>query len=165
MKNKSSVRPRDENNSATDSQDDSDMDWENKKKAKATSNSVTSAPQYFKNIKIKGYEVGEDETDALPSKLKFTWIDIVGVVLSMLSFLFDVAMDAFVCYLHYAGGNKVYFNLTLVFIAVPSLAMTGFSLRWYLDDADGKKMPPVSVTRWVIRVIFLLLQMGPLLRY
>ncbi|GIX85519.1 XK-related protein 6 [Caerostris extrusa] len=56
-------------------------------------------------------------------------------------------------------------DMLVCFIAVPSLTMTGFSLRWYLVDADEKRLPPVSTTRWVLRIVFLVLQMGPLLRY
>ena len=43
--------------------------------------------------------------------------------------------------------------------------MTGFSLRWYLMDADNSQLPPVPVWRWFIRLIVLMLQFAPVLRY
>lgn len=141
--------------SATDSPDDSDLDGR-------TPNSKlgrNSGP-FLKKIKIKGY----DTTDALPKNLSFTVLDIAGIIYSICSFFLDVAFDIFVALVHYNNGNIWWFTLTVCFVAVPSLTMTGFSLRWYLVDADEKKLPPVSTTRWVLRIVFLVLQMGPLLR-
>ena len=43
--------------------------------------------------------------------------------------------------------------------------MTGFSLRWYLMDADNSQLPPVPVWRWLVRLIVLMLQFAPVLRY
>jgi hypothetical protein len=39
--------------------------------------------------------------------------------------------------------------------------MTGFSLRWYLMDADNAQLPPVPLWRWLIRLVMLMLQ-GPI---
>lgn len=140
--------------SATDSPDDSDLDGRNPKLGR------NSGP-ILKKIKIKGY----DTTDALPKNLNFSLLDIFGIIVSICSFFLDVALDVLVAYVHYNNGHEWFFALTVVLIAVPSLSMTGFSLRWYLVDADEKKLPPVSTKRWIIRIIFLVLQMGPLLRY
>ncbi|CAL1272079.1 unnamed protein product [Larinioides sclopetarius] len=140
--------------SATDSPDDSDLDGRNPKFGR------NSGP-ILKKIKIKGY----DTTDALPKNLNFSLLDILGIIISICSYFLDVAFDIFIAILYYHNGNEWGFGLTVCFIAVPSLAMTGFSLRWYLVDADEKKLPEVSTTRWIIRIVFLVLQMGPLLRY
>ncbi|XP_037085551.1 XK-related protein 4-like [Pollicipes pollicipes] len=53
--------------------------------------------------------------------------------------------------------------------------MTGFSLRWYLNDADQGPdeadaetrpcRPTVPMWKWVLRIVCLTLQLGPLLRY
>ena len=43
--------------------------------------------------------------------------------------------------------------------------MTGFSLRWYLMDADNSQLPPVPVWRWLVRLAVLMLQFAPVLRY
>ena len=43
--------------------------------------------------------------------------------------------------------------------------MTGFSLRWYLMDAENTQLPPVPFWRWIVRVVILMLQFAPVLRY
>ena len=58
-----------------------------------------------------------------------------------------------------------YFGLTLTFVLIPSLTMTGFSLRWYLQDAENSELPPISPIRWILRIIVLLCQIAPILRY
>lgn len=152
--NKIKTRPRDD--SATDSQDDSDLDCRTHN-SKFGRNSVP----VLKKIKIKGY----DTTDALPSKLNFNLLDIFGIVLSICTYFMDVALDILLAVVHFRNGNTWYFTLTVCFIAVPSLTMTGFSLRWYLVDADEKQMPKVSTRKWIFRIVFLVFQMGPVLRY
>ena len=44
-----------------------------------------------------------------------------------------------------------YFGLTVTFILLPSLTMTGFSFRWYLMDADNSQLPEVPMWRWILR--------------
>ena len=51
-----------------------------------------------------------------------------------------------------------YFGLTLTFVILPSLTMTGFSLRWYLMDSDNAQLPPVPTWKWILRITILLLQ-------
>lgn len=150
---KSKSKPRDD--SATDSQDDSDLD-----SRLPNSKFGRSSGQVLKKIKIKGY----DTTDALPKTLNFTLLDILGIIASICSFILDVALDILVAVVYYKTGHEGFFTLTVCFIAIPSLTMTGFSLRWYLVDADEKRLPPVSMRRWVIRIVFLVFQMGPVLR-
>ena len=48
---------------------------------------------------------------------------------------------------------------------VPTLVMTGISLRWYVLDAREEGSPKISAWKWFTRTIFLLLQLGPILRY
>ncbi len=58
-----------------------------------------------------------------------------------------------------------YFGLTVSFILLPSLTMTGFSFRWYLLDADNQQLPEVPLWRWALRLAVLMLQVAPILRY
>ena len=51
-----------------------------------------------------------------------------------------------------------YFGLTLTFILLPSLTMTGFSFRWYLMDADNAELERVPLWKWVVRLAVLMLQ-------
>ncbi len=58
-----------------------------------------------------------------------------------------------------------YFGLTLAFVLLPTLVMTGISMRWYVLDSREKGSPSISKCQWIIRFIFLLLQLGPILRH
>ena len=74
--------------------------------------------------------VPADEVDALPEKMQYTYKDLAVVLLSILSFLIDTGTDVWVA-VHFYRSQRMYeFALTLVFIVVPALTMTGFSLRW-----------------------------------
>ncbi len=53
----------------------------------------------------------------------------------------------------------------MAFILLPSLTMTGFSFRWYLMDADNQSLPEVPLWRWSLRLVVLMLQVAPILRY
>ena len=73
-------------------------------------------------------------------------------------------MDCVVAYhfFHLAVTHGVYhywyFGLTVTFVLLPSLTMTGFSLRWYLQDAENAELPEVPTWRWILRILILLLQ-------
>ena len=73
-------------------------------------------------------------------------------------------MDCVVAYhfFHLAVTHGVYhywyFGLTVTFVLLPSLTMTGFSLRWYLQDAENAELPEVPTWRWILRILMLLLQ-------
>ncbi|XP_027232474.1 XK-related protein 6 isoform X2 [Penaeus vannamei] len=43
--------------------------------------------------------------------------------------------------------------------------MTGVSLHWYVKDADNENVPRASASRWAVRILFHILQLGPILRY
>jgi len=62
-------------------------------------------------------------------------------------------------------GDYWFFGLTTAFIVIPTLVMTGISMRWYILDARIEGSPPVPPFKWVLRVLFLCLQLGPIMRY
>jgi len=72
----------------------------------------------------------EDETDALPEILRFSSFDIFCILFSMFTYAVDLAMDLYVAYVYYDTGFIGYFVLSLVFVIIPSVTMTAFSLRW-----------------------------------
>jgi hypothetical protein len=43
--------------------------------------------------------------------------------------------------------------------------MTGISMRWYVLDSREEGSPPISKCQWFMRLVFLCLQLGPILRY
>jgi len=112
-----------------------------------------------------------DETDALPPNLRYNCFDFFCTFISIITYIVDLVMDCVVAYYfyHLAVDHGIYhywyFSLTLVFIVLPSLTMTGFSLRWYLMDSDNNQLPRVSMTRWLVRLVVLVLQLAPILRY
>jgi len=103
-----------------------------------------------------------DEIDALPAGLRYNTFDFFCTFLSILTYVVDLVMDCVVAYYfyHLAVDHGIYhywyFSLTLVFIVLPSLTMTGFSFRWYLMDSDNQQLPPVGAWRWLLRLAILL---------
>ena len=77
----------------------------------------------------------EDEVDALPANLRYSNFDLMYTLISVLTYLFDLVMDCAVAYYfyHLAAEHGIYhywyFGLTVSFVLIPSLTMTGFSLR------------------------------------
>jgi len=112
-----------------------------------------------------------DETDALPEGLRYNCFDFFCTFISITTYIVDVVMDCIVAYYfyHLAVDHGIYhywyFSLTLVFIVLPSLTMTGFSFRWYLMDSDNQQLPKVGLSRWILRLLVLILQVAPILRY
>ena len=112
-----------------------------------------------------------DETDALPEGLRYNCFDFFCTFISITTYIIDVVMDCIVAYYfyHLAVDHGIYhywyFSLTLVFIVLPSLTMTGFSFRWYLMDSDNQQLPKVGLARWLLRLLVLILQVAPILRY
>lgn len=111
-----------------------------------------------------------DEIDALPKNLKYGTFDLFCTLVSIVTYVADLAMDIVVAvYFYHLGVNHGiyhywYFGLTVTFILLPSLTMTGFSFRWYLQDVDDSQLPAVPLWRWVLRLIVLMLQIAPVLR-
>lgn len=106
-----------------------------------------------------------DQIDSLPEDMTFTWFDILALVTSIVTFLIDIGTDAVVAAFHLHNGDYWYFSLTVAFIVIPTLIVTGISLRWYVLDAREAGSPPISKCKWTTRVTFLLLQLGPIVRY
>ncbi|TRY68474.1 hypothetical protein TCAL_09655, partial [Tigriopus californicus] len=112
-----------------------------------------------------------DEVDAIPSSPKYSNFDFFCTIISIATYIFDLVMDTVVAAYFYHLGvthgiyHYWYFGLTVAFILLPSLTMTGFSFRWYLMDAENTDLPPVPTWRWVLRLIVLMLQIAPVLRY
>ena len=114
---------------------------------------------------------GRDEVDALPESLRYCWFDLLCTFISIVTYVVDLVMDCIVAYYfyHLAVDHGIYhywyFGLTTFFIIMPALTMTGFSFRWYLMDADNHHLPPVGTVRWALRLVALLCQVAPILRY
>ncbi len=108
--------------------------------------------------------------DPLPpaSETNFTALDIFLYVFCIVSYLGDVGSDIWVAHQYYDNGDVWWFSLTVIFIVVPALVTTAFSLSWYCrDHLEMKKHDPehrMQGARWTSRFIFLFLQLGPIIR-
>nr|XP_045598317.1 XK-related protein 6-like isoform X1 [Procambarus clarkii] len=106
-----------------------------------------------------------DEVDYPPNNYIYRWIDGLFVVGGMITFFVDWGFDILTAYTHWKHNDVIWFTLTVIFIGVPSLVMTVVSLHWYIKDGDNPDVPKASMVRWVVRIIVLLFQLGPVLRY
>lgn len=106
-----------------------------------------------------------DRTDSLPLEMSFTYLDAAAILFSIGSFLFDIGTDVAVATFHCMNKDYWYFSLTLAFVVLPTIIMTGISMRWYVLDSREEGSPSTSCCQWFTRLVFLLLQLGPILRY
>ena len=89
--------------------------------------------------------------------------DVFWCLWALVTYLFDIGSDIFVALVYFNHGHVWWFTMTLSFIVVPAVTMTIFSFALYVRDwkVVGDKATPF---RWASRVLFLVLQLGPLLR-
>lgn len=106
-----------------------------------------------------------DRTDGLPDPIDYSWIDVAFIVFSICSFFFDVITDILVARFYWLNDDMWYFTMTIIFITIPTFVVTIISLRWYIVDSREEGAPKVSLLTWFIRSIFLILQLGPVIRY
>ncbi|EEB12749.1 conserved hypothetical protein [Pediculus humanus corporis] len=90
---------------------------------------------------------------------------ILTLILSILTFILDLYLHCWIAYIYYKAQEVTFFTLTLIFIIVPALTSSAFSMRWYLQDEDEPSMKRQPLWKWCIRIIMLVLQLAPLLRY
>ncbi|KAL0277481.1 UNVERIFIED_CONTAM: hypothetical protein PYX00_004743 [Menopon gallinae] len=90
---------------------------------------------------------------------------IVTILLSVVTFILDLYFHCWIAYVYYIEKEGDYFVLTLVFLVVPALVTTAFSMRWYLHDEDEPTVKRPPLWRWGLRLVMLVLQLAPLLRY
>lgn len=91
-----------------------------------------------------------------------TW-DILCMLLTFLGYLVNIGADIWLAFEYFHFGHYVWFALTLLFVMLPSLAMTIFSLILYIQDQKLLKLK-VSPCRWFLRSVFLVLLISPAMR-
>ncbi|VDP97868.1 unnamed protein product, partial [Trichobilharzia regenti] len=94
----------------------------------------------------------------------FRWYQVVVFLVSVLTYLADVVSDAYLVFTYYAQGDYFWSVLTMIFMIVPALLMSTFSLTWYFLDNKVRVDPPRSCRAWTFRLIFHGLQLAPLVR-
>ncbi|XP_069676569.1 XK-related protein 4-like isoform X2 [Periplaneta americana] len=106
-----------------------------------------------------------EEGQTLPAGSVFSVYHIICLLLSITTFILDVGFDSWLAYFYYRQGDGAYFALTVTFLIFPAIITTAFSLRWYIIDGDEPTLPKPPLWKWVLRIIMLLLQLAPVLRY
>uniref|UniRef100_A0A6G1SR57 XK-related protein n=1 Tax=Aceria tosichella TaxID=561515 RepID=A0A6G1SR57_9ACAR len=119
---------------------------------------------------IIGETTTEDLVDGVDLRTKriemsFSLLDAASLIFSMTSFFLDLVFDIAVACFHYLNNDYWYCALTLAFIILPTFTTTAISLRWYIVDSQVEGAEPISKSQWIIRFIFHILQIGPILRY
>lgn len=112
----------------------------------------------------------EDLVDGMDLRTKrlemsFSLLDAASLIFSMISYFLDLVTDSAVACFHYLNEDYWYCALTLAFIILPTLITTAISYRWYIVDSQLEGSEPVSKTQWIVRSLFHILQIGPVLRY
>ena len=96
-----------------------------------------------------------DEPQQLYSNLETIW-----TLFCIVTYVIDVGSDVYVAVMYYMEKEWWWFSLTVSFIVIPSLTISIFSCVWYKHDKEASK--PV---RFIPRIIFVILQLGPIIRY
>lgn len=119
---------------------------------------------------IIGETTTVDLTDGVDLRTKmlemsFSLLDAASLIFSMISFFLDLITDIVVACFHYLNNDYWYCVLTLAFVMLPNFVTTLISLRWYILDSRLEGSESVSKMQWIIRLIFHVFQIGPVLRY
>lgn len=97
--------------------------------------------------------------------MSFSLLDAASLLFSITSFFLDLVIDIAVAIFHYLNQDYWYSALTVAFIVIPSLITSAISLRWYIVDSQVDGAEHVSKTQWIVRFVFHIFQIGPVLRY
>lgn len=138
-------------------------------------NSVVRAVSVKKGTTTKGKnnsvpKKGQHDSFSKDDKqqdLAFGCFDMFIYVFCICTYLADIGSDVYLAFLYFTEKKWVFFALTLAFTLVPAVINSCFSLVWYLQDSkfykenDGEK---TSLIRWIIRMVFITLQISPVLR-
>ncbi|XP_068679613.1 XK-related protein 8-like [Montipora foliosa] len=87
-------------------------------------------------------------------KVHVIW-DIFAVI-SILTFVADIASDIVVSVLYYLDGSYLWFSLTLGFVILSSLVTQIFSVKWFYEDSEDQT--------WGTYLLHVF-QVGPVVRY
>ena len=123
---------------------------------------VSSGSEKTVSAKYMGCDL--DENDGPKRRANFNWFDTVCIAVSTISYLADMIADIFMAIQYYREELYWYSALTIVFVAIPALTMSGLSARWYIKDQKNPNLPPISKWRWAFRIICVVLLISPVAR-
>lgn len=88
---------------------------------------------------------------------------LIYYFLNILVYVLDVGSDLVLAVMYFRRGELLHFILTIVFVGLPSIVICVVNLVFYCRDwrLIGIKTSPF---RWMFRIFFTLLQLGPIMR-
>ncbi|VEN51923.1 unnamed protein product [Callosobruchus maculatus] len=116
-------------------------------------------------VRIETLKHQGESPDKFSDIARFGPFYVFCIGLSITTYVLDLVLAIILLYFYTVHGYGLYFALTLTFMVIPALFMSTISLRWYIIDHDDPSLGHTSTLKWSVRMIFLLLQLAPLLRY
>ncbi|XP_026750351.2 XK-related protein 6 [Galleria mellonella] len=106
-----------------------------------------------------------DETDRIPKNISITNLDLLMYVVAIVGHFVDLGLDINVALRYYLAGKIVEFGWTLAFILLPAFINTAIAIRMYSQDKQQNSISNEFTKRKWLRIIILMLQMAPILRF
>lgn len=97
-------------------------------------------------------------------RIEFTRYDVVKLIFSIAVYLVDVGSDCFLAVNYFMKEELLFFGLTLAFVVLPAVAMSGFSFqdyRNYKNFTHIYQYPKASKMLWVFRYFCLFALVSP----
>ncbi|XP_078594706.1 XK-related protein 6-like [Branchiostoma floridae x Branchiostoma japonicum] len=107
---------------------------------------------------------------------RFSKLDFVWTIGGILTFVWDIGSDIALACMYWTKKRYWFFGFTLFFVALPSIVLQLFSLKWYLQDESrdaeeseeqrgrvARKKP--AILSWLWRSFLHFLQLGTIVRY
>lgn len=109
--------------------------------------------------------VSLDDRDSFPSELKISKTALFMKLFSIFNFIFDFLSDLAVAAVHFRKREFWNFLFTLLWVLIPSFIITYLSTKWYIIDSKESCAKKISKKEKSIRIIFLILQLAPVIRW
>lgn len=97
----------------------------------------------------------------------FGWFDITVCICSIILFFVDVGTDVNLAVTYFKNSKWLWGIETTVIVVVPSIIVCCLGLHWYIIDYHKEKQKQRQTSSrciWFVRIVFTLLQCGPVLR-
>ncbi|XP_013382547.1 XK-related protein 6 [Lingula anatina] len=108
---------------------------------------------------------GFDTVDHPPEHLSYTCLDALFTISSVVGYIADTGFDIALAVEYWYHRDFLLFGWTAALIVLPSIILTVCSIRFYILDAKHSEAPPEHCLRWLLRAVFLLLHLAPVIRY
>lgn len=92
-----------------------------------TTKYLVNDPDYRSNSDL-------DEPDKLPTDLSISFWDLLALIFAIITHVIDVCIDFNIAYQYYRFEKLIYFVLTIIFIAIPSIINTYMSLKMLVKN-------------------------------